>query len=53
MDTFQEFSDNHKKEEDSIYLRFSFVAYLIEIYNIPAKALSEVMYMKIINMNSS
>ena len=28
-------------------LRFSFIAFLIEIFNLPTKALTEVMYMKV------
>lgn len=53
MDTYQEFFDKAKKAEDSTKLRFSFVAYLIEIFNVPSKALTEVMFMKVINTDST
>lgn len=53
IDTYNEFFAKNRKSEDNTKLRFSFVAFLIEIFNIPAKALTEVMYMKVINVDST
>lgn len=45
--------EQNKKQHDSAKLRFSYVAFLIEIFNVPSKALTEVMYMKVINTNAT
>jgi hypothetical protein len=34
-------------------LRFSYVSFLIEIFNVPSKALTEVMYMKVLNVDAT
>lgn len=53
IDTYNEFFLKNKLQHDSTKLRFSFIAFLIEIFNLPTKALTEVMYMKVLNTNAS
>ena len=53
IETYADFFQKNKKSHDATKLRFSFTAFLIEIYNVPGKALTEVMYMKVINVDAS
>ena len=53
IETYADFFIKNKKSHDATKLRFSFVAFLIEIFNVPGKALTEVMYMKVINTDAS
>jgi hypothetical protein len=53
IETYNEFFAKNKKSSEATKLRFSFVAYLIEIFNVPSKALTEVMIMKVLNVKAT
>jgi hypothetical protein len=53
INTYAVFFEQNKKQHDSIKLRFSYIAFLIEVFDVPSKALTEVMYMKVININAT
>ena len=46
IETYMLYFERNKKQEDNTKLRFSYVAFLIEVFDVPGKALTEVMVMK-------